>query len=287
MNNSIEINCFTKKYDKFTAVHDISLQVAKGSIFGLLGPNGAGKTTTIKAMTGRLSLSSGSISILGFDILKDIKNIHQQIGVVSETQNLYEHLSVYENIDFFRQIYNVPKERSFEVIKELGLEDKTNEKVSNLSKGLKQRVLLGRSILHSPKVLFLDEPTSGLDPSSSHSVIELIKKIKSGGTTIFLTTHDMEEADLLCDQIAFINKGRVIAVDSPKSLKDKFGTSEIEITYLVEGVEKTEVHSLKNIDVFSIISNIHNSHKILSLHTKEATMKDVFLNITKNTGELS
>lgn len=286
MSNSIEISNFTKNYNSFKAVNNINLNVEAGTVFGLLGPNGAGKTTTIKAMTGRLALSTGSIRILGLDISTDAKKIHQEIGVVSEAQNLYEHLSVYENIDFFRQLFNIPKIKSDEIITRLDLEDKKNVKVSNLSKGLKQRVLLGRAILHSPKVLFLDEPTSGLDPKSSMDVLEFIRELKRQGTTVFLTTHDMEDADSLCDKIAFINKGNIIAVDTPKALKDQFGNSEVEIHYNDNGVEKEEVFSLNDTDIFPQIAKIHESFQVLSIHSKEATMKDVFLKLIEESGEL-
>lgn len=285
MNNIIEIQNFTKKYNSFTAVNDINLSVKRGSIFGLLGPNGAGKTTTIKAMTGRLRLTNGNIFVLDLDVKKNMKEVHQKIGVVSEAQNLYEHLTVYENIDFFRQLYNIDKNKTDQIIEILSLTDKRKEKISNLSKGLKQRVLLARSILHSPELLFLDEPTSGLDPSSSRSVHKFIRTIRDNGTTVFLTTHYMEEADLLCDEIAFINKGKIVAVDTPKSFKSKFGKNDIEISYRDNNQEKTAIYSLKESDVFSKIAQIHGQHQILSVHSKEATMKDVFFNVVKNAGD--
>lgn len=282
MNKCIEIKNFTKKFDSFTAVSDINLSVAEGSIFGLLGPNGAGKTTTLKAMTGRLSLTTGSISVLGMDVTSETKKIHQRIGVVSEAQNLYEYLTVFENIDFFRQLYDIEKCKVDEIIETLSLDKKRNEKVSALSKGLKQRVLLARSILHSPELLFLDEPTSGIDPGSAQEVHRFIRKIKNRGTTVFLTTHDMEEADSLCDEIAFINNGGIVEVDSPKSLKKRFGKSEVEIVYKENDEEKTMTFSMEESGVFSKIEKMHDLHQILAIHSKEATMKDVFLTITGN-----
>ncbi len=284
MSSIIEINNFTKRYDSFLAVDDINLVVKKGSIFGLLGPNGAGKTTTIKAMTGRLNLTGGSVKVLGHDVKQEMKSIHQKIGVVSEGQNLYEHLTVFENINFFRELYHLDKEKSLEIIEVLSLCEKKDVKVSKLSKGLKQRVLLGRSILHSPDLLFLDEPTSGLDPQSSHNVLEFIKTIRDRGTTVFLTTHYMEEADFLCDEVAFINHGKIVANDTPKSLKSRFGNNEIEVTYVDNKTEKNAIYSLEEDKVFLKIEEIHKDHKILSLHSKEATMKDVFLNLIGHKG---
>jgi len=286
MNEVISIKNFTKKYEKFIAVENMNLSVKRGSVFGLLGPNGAGKTTTIKAMTGRVSISKGSISVLDFNTENDINNIHQKIGVVSEAQNLYEHMTVFENIDFFRELYNIDKSKSDEIIDTLSLTEKRNTKVSKLSKGLKQRVLLGRSILHSPEVLFLDEPTSGLDPHSSNIVHNFIRNIRDKGTTVFLTTHYMEEADILCDDIAFIYKGHIVAQGTPKVLKNKFGSSDVEVSFIEDGVEKTQTHSMDSEDTFSKISELHKKHKILSIHTKEATMKDVFLNLVAQSEEV-
>lgn len=283
MEKVIEIKNFSKNYDSFKAVDNIDLSVKSGIVFGLLGPNGAGKTTIIKAMTGRLSFSKGEISILELDVKKDAKDIHQLIGVVSETQNLYEHLTVFENIDFFRELYNVDKSRTIEIINTLSLENKKNDKVSSLSKGLKQRVLLARSILHSPKLLFLDEPTSGIDPASALEVHQFIKKMRQAGTTIFLTSHDMEEVDSLCDEIAFINNGEVVAKGSPKSLKKEFGKNEVEVSYFCEQKgEVCEKFSTEDNDVFIKIGNIHATKKVLSIHSQEATMKDVFLSIVKS-----
>ncbi|ATH09117.1 hypothetical protein BIY24_14545 [Halobacteriovorax marinus] len=283
MSNIIEIKNLTKSFENFKAIENVNLSVRSGSIFGLLGPNGAGKTTTIKTMTGRLTFSSGEISILGLDVRKDLKGIHQQIGVVSESQNLYENLTVWENIDFFRELYNVEKKNTDNIIETLSLLDKRNEKVSNLSKGLKQRVLLARSILHSPKLLFLDEPTSGIDPSSSFEVHDFILRMKELGTTIFLTSHDMEEVDSLCDEVAFIDRGKIVASGSPKYLKKKFGTNEVEVSYLDrEGKEAVQCFNMDDGDVFEKISNMNLKDRILSIHTKEATMKDVFLSVIKN-----
>ena len=172
--------------------------------------------------------------------------------------------------------------RRLEIINTLSLEDKRNEKVSNLSKGLKQRVLLARSILHSPQLLFLDEPTGGIDPASALEVHNFIKQMKQLGTTIFLTSHDMEEVDSLCDEIAFINNGQLVAKGTPKSLKKEYGSNEVDISYINDqGLEVCETFSIEDEDVFSKIGNIHSKKKVLSIHSKEATMKDVFLSVIK------
>lgn len=286
MESAVEISNFNKSYDSFEAVKDLNISVKEGSVFGLLGPNGAGKTTTIKAMTGRVSFDRGEIKILGLDIKENLKEVHQRIGVVSESQNLYDNLTVFENIDFFRQLYNVDKGKTSEIIATLSLDFKRNEKVSKLSKGLKQRVLLARSILHTPKLLFLDEPTSGIDPASALEVHRFIREMQNLGTTIFLTSHDMDEVDSLCDDVAILNRGQIVATGTPKSLKKEFGRSEIEICYIGdEGDEVREVFSMEEQNVFSKLGMIHSSKQILSIHSKEASLKDVFLSVIKSDQE--
>ena len=285
MDRAVEISNFSKNYDSFDAVKGVSLEVKKGIVFGLLGPNGAGKTTTIKSMTGRLSYQDGVINILGHNVQSEIKQIHQKIGVVAEAQNLYENLTVFENIDFFRELYEVRPERTHEIIKELSLQDKTKEKVSNLSKGLKQRVLLARSILHSPELLFLDEPTSGIDPFSTLEVHNFIRLMKKNGTTIFLTSHNMEEVDSLCDEVAFIVKGEIVASGTPKDLKRQFGENEIEVTYLSEDKEVIQSFDLSDRETFQKIGELHENYKVLSVHTKEASMNDVFLTLIRQMEE--
>lgn len=278
----IEVNELTKKYDSFTAVDNISLLIKEGSIFGFLGHNGAGKTTTIKVLTGQLSYSSGSVNLFGLDISRDTKAVHEKIGIVSEEQSLYKNLTVFQNIDFYRKIYNLPPAKTLEIIERLDLLEKKDVKAFQLSKGLKQRTLLARSILHSPKVLFLDEPTSGLDPHSAQSILALIKEMKAAGTTIFLTTHYMEEAEELCDQVTFISKGKIIKNGSPMKLINEFSSDELEVTYQDGDQVTKKTLKLSDADVFNKIEDIKTKFKIFSIHTKDKTLKDIFIQLTKD-----
>ncbi len=280
MSNIIEVENLKKIYGSHVAVDNISFSVKTGTIFGFLGKNGAGKTTTIKNLTGQLFPTSGKIQVMGFDVETDIKSVHQHIGIVSENQNLYNNFTVFENIDFFRKLYNIKPERTNEIIEILKLQDKTNIRTSKLSKGLKQRVLLARSILHSPKLLFLDEPTSGLDPASSLDVQDFILEMKQDGTTVFLTTHYMEEADQLCDHVLFITDGKIKASGVPADLKKMHGKNQIELKYKTEKEIITKLLDSDCDETYKKIMDVRHDHEILSIHSLEATLKDVFLKVT-------
>ncbi len=277
----VEIQGLNKFYGKFQAVENLNLTIEKGSIFGFLGHNGAGKTTTIKILTGQTSFSQGGVRVFNFDVKKQVKQIHQRIGVVSEEQNLYKNLTVFQNIDFYRKLYQLPSKRTYEIIELLDLKHKTKIKTDDLSKGLKQRVLLARSILHGPDLLFLDEPTSGLDPLSAQQTLNFIKELNRNGTTIFLTTHYMEEADSLCDDIAFIAKGKIVKRGSPKQLKYDYGVNEVVVEYTNGNDIFKQKFSLEDESVFSKIEKIRSQYQILAINTKEVSLRDIFLKLTK------
>ena len=276
MENIIEVRSLTKRYGEFTAVDNIEFSVKKGIIFGFLGPNGAGKTTTIRTLTGRLKSTSGDAFVLGKNIQSDMDDIYNEIGVVSESQNLYERLTVLENIEFFRQLYKASKQNLEEVLEVLDLNHKRNAPVSSLSKGLKQRVLLSRSILHQPKLIFLDEPTSGLDPQSANAVQAFIKTMNEKGTSIFLTTHDMDEADRLCHDIAFINQGKIVAQGSPEDLKKPFRKNIVDVFF--EGDSECRNYDL-NKDGLSELARDAESKNVLKMNSREVTLREVFLEL--------
>lgn len=221
----------TKKFSNLTAVDGISFSVNLGEIFGFLGPNGAGKTTTIRMLTGQMLPSSGGAKVAGYDILTETKQIKPKIGVIFEFQNLYERLSARDNLNFMRQLYGTKRSRVDQVLELVGLKDRANEKLNRYSNGMKQRLLIARALLHEPEILFMDEPTVGLDPVIALQIRNLISQLSKDGRTIFLTTHYMEEADRLCDRVAIINHGRIIALDTPKQLKEKYGPS-LEDAYI-------------------------------------------------------
>ena len=220
---AIITNELTKEYKTVLAVDRISFSVEPGEVFGFLGPNGAGKTTTIRMLTGQLLPTSGTARVAGFDIVQDREALKQQIGVVFEYQNLYERLSARDNLNFMRRLYGVSRDRVDEVLDLVGLADRANERLTNYSNGMKQRLLIARGILHDPKIVFMDEPTRGLDPGIALEIRRLITRLAQAGRTLFLTTHYMEEADRLCDRVAILDRGRIVALDTPEKLKEQYG----------------------------------------------------------------
>jgi ABC-2 type transport system ATP-binding protein len=216
---AIEVDQLTRNFNGLCAVDGISFDVAQGEIFGFLGPNGAGKTTTIRMITGQLRPTAGSAKVMGYDIVTEREALKPQIGVVFESQNLYERMSARENLNFYARLYRVDKTRADLVLEQVGLNRRANEKVSNYSNGMKQRLLIARALLHNPKVLFLDEPTRGLDPNIAREIRHIVAELAKAGMTIFLTTHYMEEADQLSDRVAIIDQGKIVALDSPAQLK--------------------------------------------------------------------
>lgn len=223
---AIETKELTRNYDGLRAVDGISFSVAPGEIFGFLGPNGAGKTTTIRMLTGQLIPTSGTAIVAGFDVVNERQQLKPRIGVVFDSQNLYERMSARENLIFFARLYRVRKSRVDEVLAEVGLTERAGDRVQKYSNGMKQRVLIARALLHNPEVLFLDEPTRGLDPHIARDIRSIVTNLARNGMTIFLTTHYMEEADQLSQRVAFLDQGRIIALDTPVRLKAEYGKDE-------------------------------------------------------------
>jgi len=226
MNNKdivIQAADLTKFYGEILAVDHISFEVERGEIFGFLGPNGAGKTTTIRILTGLSQPTDGKASVLAFDINSKIVEAKRHIGVVPETSNLYDELSAIDNLLFMAQLYGVPRpqrrKRVEELLKTFGLYERKDSPFRTFSRGMKRALTIAAALIHNPKILFLDEPTVGLDVVAARSLRNLIANLRQQGITIFLTTHYLEEADLLCDRVAILVKGRIIKIDSPEALK--------------------------------------------------------------------
>ena len=234
--NIIEVLGLTKYYGKFLAVDKINFHVKKGEIFGFLGPNGAGKTTTIKMLVGLAKPSDGTAKIDKKDILKQIVEIKKTIGVVTEDSNLYDELTVADNLRFVGQLYGVSRlereKKIKELLKRLGLENKRDIKFAKLSKGMKRKVTIAAALVHKPQILFLDEPTTGLDVLSARILRAMIKELNKMGVTIFLTTHYIEEAEQLCDTVAIIVNGKIKTVDTPKSLILKTKSKNLEEAFI-------------------------------------------------------
>ena len=261
-----------KSFGSFKAISSLTFEVNKGEILGFLGPSGSGKTTTINILTGQLTPDQGQSSILG----KSSTNLNEEdlanIGLITENSGYYEKLSLYDNLLFFAKLYDVPQGDLDDLMKRVGLYDRRKTLAEKLSTGMKQRMLLVRAIINKPQVLFLDEPTSGLDPSTSQSIHELIKELQVEGTTIFLTTHDMHEATILCDKIVLLNKGQIVEAGTPSVLIQKYNTDKrVKITYRSG---KEDYLS------FSELGQISQTDDILTIHSCEPTLEDVFIQLT-------
>lgn len=219
---AIEVTGLTKKFGDFVAVNNVSFEVPRGQIFGFLGPNGAGKTTTIRMLLGLLAPTSGTATVIGFDVVKETEVMRKRIGYMTQKFSLYNDLTVAENLDFYGGVYGVagPKlqERKQYILKMAGLTGRERERTRNLSGGWKQRLALGAAIIHEPEALFLDEPTAGVDPISRRAFWELIYELAEGGTTILVTTHYMDEAEH-CQELVFIQRGNLVAQGSPEVVK--------------------------------------------------------------------
>jgi ABC-2 type transport system ATP-binding protein len=229
---AVRIEELTKTFGAFTAVDRVSFEVAKEEVFGFLGPNGAGKTTTIKMLNGLIPPTSGRGTVAGYDILRESREIKRHIGYMSQLFSLYADLTVEENIAFFSGLYGVPRERRAKrrdwVLEMAGLAGHRRRMTGELSLGWKQRLALGCAVLHEPPILFLDEPTSGVDPLSRRDFWDLIYTLAAGGTTVFVTTHYMEEAEY-CHRLALMNRGRLIALDTPARLREGLREPLLEV----------------------------------------------------------
>jgi ABC-2 type transport system ATP-binding protein len=240
---AVKVEGLSRRFGDFIAVDTISLSIKKGEVFGFLGPNGAGKSTTIKMLCGLLLPSAGKGSVGGYDIMNQSEEIKKHIGYMSQKFSLYEDLTVEENIDFFSGIYSIPaqkkRERKEWVLEMAGIGDRRKTVTKNLPGGFKQRLALGCAVLHEPSILFLDEPTSGVDPISRRNFWNMIYGMSKAGTTVFVTTHYMDEADY-CDRLALIYRGKIIAEGTPSELKQehmKRDVLEIEVDKSVEALE--------------------------------------------------
>ena len=273
----IRADSLRRTFNHKLAIDGITFEVEAGEVFGFLGPNGAGKTTTIRILTGQLRPTSGSAWIDGHDVVTGRAKIKPLIGVVFEHQNLYERMSAWENLTFFASLYGVPNARVHEVLEHVDLIDSARAKIKTFSNGMKQRLLVARALLSRPKVLFLDEPTRGLDPASARVVRQTIRDLGDEGTTVFLTTHYMEEADQLCRRVAFICDGRLVALDAPRALKLLHGKRQLEVL-LADG--KRETLSLEDPAAGDKLAGWVGGGQVLMAHTQEATLEEVFIRLT-------
>ncbi|WP_117161066.1 ATP-binding cassette domain-containing protein [Paraliobacillus sp. X-1268] len=301
MGNIVEVKGLKKRYKDFEAVKGLDLQVAEGEIFGFLGPNGAGKSTTINMLSTITKPSEGVAKINGFDNVKEKNKVRESIGLIFQESTLDEKLTANENLMLHCKFYNVPKklreERIKEVVKIVDLEDKRPNIVETFSGGMKRRLEIARGLLHYPRVLFLDEPTVGLDPQTRNHIWEYILKLKEiQGITIFLTTHYMDEAEI-CDRVAVMDGGQLIALDTPEQLKTNVGGDIIEVSTADNGKAKRLITETYQTDVTEsgegklsfqvedvsafLVEFVRNfSIPITTVNLRRPTLNDVFLNLT-------
>ncbi len=299
INNVIEVVGLTKRYEKILAVDHVSFEVRTGEIFGFLGPNGAGKTTTVRMLTGVIKADEGQATILGYKA--GSLEAKQVTGVVPEMANAYNDLSGWNNLMLMAELYDVvartAQEKGTQLLQELGLFERKDSLVKGYSKGMKQRLILGMALISDPEILFLDEPTSGLDVQSARLIKSLIQSLNNEGKTIFLTTHDMDEANQLCNRVAIINQGRIVAVDAPEKLKMATsslhsvevsfdGTVNIELLEGLPGVSTVkkvgDKFKLYTADPGQLVTRLvtysdSNRLKIISLNTLTPSLEDAFV----------
>ena len=270
-NTMIKVERVTKRFGDNIALNQISFSINEGEIFGFLGPSGSGKTTMINILTGQLQANSGKTELLGKDSQKLLPSDFEELGLVGDTSGYYEKLSLYNNLLLFARLYGVSKSRIEEILKQVGLYDSKDTPAEKLSTGMRQRMLLARALINYPKVLFLDEPTSGLDPTTSKKIHKLLQELKERGTTIFLTTHDMNEATLLCDNLALLNKGDLIEQGSPSEIIQKYNTEKnVAVTYSDSTKKVVRFEDLQQEDY----------KKMMTIHSCEPTLEDIFIKLT-------
>lgn len=270
----IEVRDLVKQFKNQTALNHLDFSVESGEIFGFLGPSGAGKTTTIKILTGQLLASSGETKLLGIATDALTQDIYQEVGIVTDNSGLYENVSVYHNMKFFADLLKVDKKRIDFLLERVGLAQDKKKLARRLSKGMRQRLVLARALLHSPKVLFLDEPTSGLDPATAQAIHKLLKEVQAEGTTIFLTTHNMEEATKLCDRVALLNDGKIVSLDTPRNTCLNF---KRERKLEVGLKDKSQV--VINLDPAGIaqLNEWLSQDLVETIHSNEPTLEEVFI----------
>jgi len=299
MTNAIEVSQLTKVYPTgkgrapLHAVDSISFAVPQGQVFGFLGPNGAGKTTTIRMLTGLTRPTEGSARILGYDLTTEITRIKKAIGVVPETSNLYDELSARDNLVFMGQLYGVPRrergQRADTLLRRFRLWEKRDTSFAQLSKGMKRALTVAAALAHQPQLLFLDEPTTGLDVMSARNLRQMIMGLRDTGVTVFLTTHYLEEAERLCDRIAVLVKGHIVALDTLDGLKAAAqGTTAIEVT-LADANNRITTQRIEGDDVAAALRVAlaqATERQVLAINTVRPTLEEVFVQLTGLSAEV-
>ena len=271
----------TYSYGELVAVDHIDFCVEHAEIMGFLGPNGAGKSTVVKMLSGQVKPKSGKATVLGLDVAKYPKKVQAQAGICFEITNLYEEMSGTANLSLFASLFGVKDFKADALLERVGLGGRGRDLVSSYSKGMKQRLMVARALLNRPSVLFLDEPTDGLDPVSAEAIRHIILEERARGATIFLTTHDMMEADKLSDRVAFIDQGKIAAIDTPHALKQEYGKRSLkaQVARPDGRLEQVEI-TLDNENTASAVTELFKREQVVTLHSEEASLEDIFIQIT-------
>jgi ABC-2 type transport system ATP-binding protein len=306
LDNAVEAIGLTKQFDKVLAVDNLSFSTMKGEIFGFLGPNGAGKTTTIRMLTGISRPTKGTAKIMGYNIQTQSISAKEQMGIVPDVSNIYNELSAWDNLVFTGKLYDLPKElretKAVDLLKMFGLYERRGEKVQGFSRGMKRRICIAMALMNKSSIVFLDEPTSGLDVQSVLIIRETIRKLNQEGLTIFITTHNLEEASQMCDRVAIINHGKIAAIGTPEKLKRTVqGLQSVEIAF-----ETTPINALSDLkelpntreivkagdkfrlftdDPSSVLASVwnyaqNNNLKLVTVNTLGPSLEDVFVSLT-------
>lgn len=271
----------TYQYGDLTAVDHIGFEVARQEIFAFLGPNGAGKSTTVNMLTGQLRPKDGAATVLGIDVASKPNQVQAKIGVCFEISNLYQQLSAIDNLMLFARLFGVTDFDPVALIRRVGLDGRGDDLVETYSKGLKQRLMVARALVNRPEILFLDEPTEGLDPQSALAIRNIILEERARGATVFLTTHDMVEADKLSDRVAFINRGQIEALDTPHNLKQRYGKRVLRAE-VSAGDGKLQVREIEldQPGTAAAVERLFEQEQVVTVHTEEATLEDIFIQVT-------
>lgn len=273
--STIEVDQLMRKFKKLVAVDRISFMVKKGEIFGLLGPNGAGKSTVIRMLCTLLRPTSGEARVAGFEIVKEAGKVREHIGLVAEKIILYDRLTARENLKFFGRLNHIPaktiSERTKKLLELVKMEKWANTLAGTFSSGMKQRINLARALLNMPEILFLDEPTLGLDPQTTRAIRDFIKEINKEGITIILTTHIMQEADILCDRIGIIDQGKIVALDTPQKLKNVIaqqGKTAFDLN--ISNPSPQTISQIKQLEAVSSVSQKNDYNLKIYVNSEEA-----------------
>jgi ABC-type multidrug transport system ATPase subunit len=277
---AIEVDGARFAYGSREVLRGITFSVAPGEVLGFLGPNGAGKSTTIRLLTGRARPTAGRVRVLGRDVVTDRAAVMARLGVTFEEKNLYDDLSGVENLRFFARLYGVAQPDVDGLLALVGLEARGGDRVASYSKGMRQRLMIARALVHDPDVLLLDEPTDGLDPASAMAVRDVIRARVAAGNAVLLTTHDMAEADELAHRVAFLDAGAIHALDTPENLKLAFGRRSVRVKLRDAAGVREESVPLDGVDTGERLRRLVEGAEVLSIHTAEATLAEVFLHTT-------